>query len=254
MRSLNFSYGIRSDLPSNPESPASIGAKFLNTLDALSRIDPTIFANWQVMDFPGRRSLPLAAVRSRIVAIVDNNASRDDFGQPEPYRGYSAGAYTGHGLGPRRMSLRIRTGGKNAGETDLQAGEHDMFPDPAIVTYPVFKAVLLAIKAIWPPAWACAYAFRLDYDKAPLFPGAALFPYSCFHIPWLAFLSAPLAAGIELPPEIKRERTPDGGLLMIAADERLEPTDPEQLRRASIVAQIMITRTGYRSARDSAAT
>lgn len=254
MTSLNFSYGVRSHLPSNPESPASIGAKFLNTLDVLSHIDPTVFANWQVMDFPGRRSLPLVAARPRIAAIVDNNVSRDDFRRPEPYGGYSAGAYTGHGFSPRKMSLRIRTGGKNAGETDLQAGEYDMFPDPAIVTYPVFKAVLLAINAIWPPAWACAYAFRLDYDKAPLLPGAALFPYSRFHIPWLAYLSAPLAAGLELPPEITTERTPDGGLLMIAADERLEPTDPEHLRRASILAQIMITRTGYRSARDSAAT
>jgi hypothetical protein len=247
MRSLNFSYCIRSDLPSNPESPASLGAKFARTLDALSSIDLTIFPNWEVMDFLARNSLPLAAARPRIAAIVDNNISRDDFGQPEPYRGYSVGAYTGHGLGPRRMSLRIRSGGRNAGETDLQAGEPDMFPDPAIVTSPVFKAVLLAINAIWPPAWACAYAFRMGYDKVPLIPGAALFPYSRFHIPWLAYLSAPLAAGIELPPEIETERTPGGGLLIIATDERLEPTNPEHLRRARILADTMIARAGHRS-------
>ena len=127
-----------------------------------------------------------------------------------------------------------------------------MFPDPEVVTYPVFKGALLAINATWPAVWACAYAFRMDYDKVPLFTGAALFPYSVFHIPWLAYLSAPLGAGIELPPEIKTECTPDGGLLMIAADERLEPTDPEHLRRARILAQIMITRTGYRSASSAA--
>jgi len=254
MRSLNFSYGIRSDLPSNPEGPTSIGAKFLNTLDALSRIDQTVFSNWNVMDYPARDSLPLATARPGIAATIDNNVSRDDFGQPNLYCGYSAAAYTGHGLGPRRMSLRIRTGGKNAGETDLMAGEYDTFPDPAVVTYPVFKAAMLAINAIWPPVWACAYAFRLDYDKVPLLPGAALFPYSRFHIPWLAYLSAPLAAGIELPPEIKTERTPDGGPLMIATEERLDPADPEHLRHARVLAQIMIARTGYRSAQDSAAT
>ena len=94
---------------------------------------------------------------------------------------------------------------------------------------------------------ACAYAFRMNYDKVPLFPGVALFPYSRFHISWLAYLSAPLAAGIELPPEIKSERSPDNGLLMIAADARLEPTDHEHLRRARIIADIMIAHTGYRS-------
>jgi Immunity protein 52 len=248
MSNLNFSYGIRSDLPAHPESPASIGAKFVNTLDALSRIDPIVFSNWEVMDFSAIESLPLATARLRIAAIIDNNVSRDDFGQPEPDDGYSAGASAGHTLSPRRMSLRIDAGGTNAGETDLQAGEYDMFPDPAVVTYPVFKGALLATNAIWPPPWACAYAFRKDYDKGPLFTGAALFPYSVFHIPWLAYLSAPLGAGIELPQEIKTERTPDGGLLMIATEERLEPANPEHLRRARILAETMIARTGYRSA------
>lgn len=271
MSALNFNYNIRSALPSNPESPVSLGAKFVRTLDALSSIDPTVFSDWQVMDYPARDSLPLAAARSRIAAIIDNNVSRDDFGKPNGYRGYSAGAYTDRGgLSPRGMSLRIRAGGKNAGETNLMAGEYDMFPDAAVVTYPLFKAALLAINAIWPSAWTCAYAFRSDFVKVPVnygdgvqgyrleslppVPSDPTFPYSPFHITWLAYLSAPLAADVKLPPEIKTERTPDGGLFMIAAEQRLEPTDPEHLRRARILADTMITRTGYRSARDSAAT
>lgn len=255
MSNLNFGYSIRSKLPAHSERPASIGAKFIDTLDTLSRIDPVVFPNWQVMDLPAIASLPLAAARPRIAGIVENNVSRDDLGEPDPdWGGYTADAFTGHGLSPRRMSLRIVAGAKREGETDLEAGEHDMFPDPAVVTYPVFKAALLAINAIWPSVWACANAFRMDYDSVPLVPGAALFPYSRFHIPWLAYLSAPLAADAKLPPEIKTERTPDGGLLMIATDERLEPSNPEHLRRARFLAQTMIARTGYRSARDSAAT
>ena len=35
-----------------PESPGSLGAKFPETLDALTRIDPTIFANWKITDLP----------------------------------------------------------------------------------------------------------------------------------------------------------------------------------------------------------
>jgi hypothetical protein len=35
-----------------------------------------------------------------------------------------------------------------------------------------------------------------------------------------------------LRPEILIERTPDGGVFMIATEERLDPTRPELLRRA----------------------
>ena len=99
-------------------------------------------------------------------------------------------------------------------QTWLQTGDYKVLPDSAVVTYPRFKAALLRINVSWPPVWACAYAYRTDYDELPLFPGAELFRSSSgFHIPWLGYLSAPLASGFELPPEILTERTPDGGLL-----------------------------------------
>ena len=127
----------------------------------------------------------------------------------------------------------------------LQFGDYDVPSDPAVVTYPLFKAALLAVNAIWLANWANAYAFKLHYDKAPLIPGAPLFPYSLFHIPWLAYLSAPLAVDLGLPPEIVTERTPDGGLLMIATEERLDPTNFEHLRRARILAETLVARTDH---------
>jgi hypothetical protein len=62
MNELAFWYYIRSDLPAGLESPASLGAKFVDTLDALSRIDPTIFANWGDHGLSGAS---LAAARGR---------------------------------------------------------------------------------------------------------------------------------------------------------------------------------------------
>jgi hypothetical protein len=247
MNELAFWYYIRSDLPPDAQSPASLGSKFLETLDALGRIDSTVFPNWEVMDFRARDSLPLAAARPRIAAMIENNVKRDDFRRPQPERGYTAGAFISNVMKSRGISLRIHSGGNVRGNTWLETGDWDVLPDPAIVTYPVYKAALLAINAIWPGHWACAQAYRLGYDKVPLIPGVPLFPYSRFHMPWLAYLSAPLAAGIELPPEIMTERTPDGGLLTIATEERLEPTNPDHLRRAQILAETMIARTGYSS-------
>ena len=181
--------------------------------------------------------------------------------QPWPKQGYAAGALIIKDDKSRRISLRIHAGGTKKGDISLRTGEWNVLPDPSIVTYPIFKAALLAINAIWLPPWACAYAFRSNtvkvpeifpgglqgyrLERLPLIPSEPTFPASDFHIPWLAYLSAPLAGGLDLPAEILTERTPDGGLLMIAAEERLEPTNPEHLRRARILAETMIARTGY---------
>ena len=249
MSEVTFNYSIRSELPFDSESPASIGAKFVETLDALSRVDPTVFTNWKVTDIPALTSQPLAVARSHIAEIVENNVSRDDLSEPEPeYGGYWAFAFADKVVESRRVHLRVQTGGKSERTTLLQTGDWKVLPDPAIVTYPIFRSALLAINAIWPPVWACAYAFKVDYFEVPLAPGAPLFPHTRFHIPWMGYLPAsPTKPFVLPPPEIMTEGTPDGGLLMIATEDRLDPTNPEHLRRARIIAETMIAATGYAS-------
>jgi hypothetical protein len=247
MNKVGFKYSIRSELPFSSETPASIGAKFIETVDALTRIDQTMFTNWEVMDLPAISSLPLETARSRIADIIENNVSRDQLREPDPDYGYSAVAFTDKVAESRRVDLRVRTGGKPERTTSLQTGEWNVPPDPEIVTYPIFKKALLAINAIWPPVWACAYAFRVDYFEVPLAPGAPLFPYSCFHIPWMGYLPALHTKRFVLPPpEIVTESTPDGGLLMIATEDRLDPTNLEHLRRARALLEAMFAGTGER--------
>jgi hypothetical protein len=261
MSEIKFEYEIHSDLPAHPDSPAALGAKLLDTLDALSRIDADIFTNWEIpviadaewlIDEVERSGVAAAiektetysleAARPRVASIVQKNVARDDLREPAPYWGYSLVAHAGAVVKSRRISLRIRTGGKVSGSMSLETGDYKVLPDPALVTYPLFRATLLAINAIWPASYAYASAYRMGYDTAPLFPGAELFPSSGFHIPWLGYLRASLASGLDLPPEILTERTPDGGLLMSATEERLDPTVPEHWRRARIIAETMIAR------------
>jgi hypothetical protein len=238
-----YVYSIRSKWPGRADRPAAIGAKFLQTLDSLSRIDP-IFDDWEVIDGRAQAAIPIGEARPRIAALVENNVYRDDFDDPDPGRGYWISGTTSKFITPRSMGFSVRAGGKHEGEAELDAGYVTVLPDPAIVTYPVFKAALLTINAIWPPAWANAYAFRRGYDTAPLIPDAPLFPSSRFHMSWIAYLSAPLAAGLDVPPEIQTERIPDGGLLMIAAEERLDPANADHVRRSRLIAEIMIERAG----------
>jgi hypothetical protein len=259
MREPFFTYYIRSEWQGRTESPSSLGTKFLKTLDALSGIDP-LFANWEVIDARAMSSLSLSEARSRIVRIIENNVARDDFGNAAPVYGYHASARISKTRGSRNASVRLDAGGKSVGDTMVEFGEYDVAPDPTLVTYSLFKAALLAINAVWLPAWACAQCYRSGAIQVPIELGGAqavmlkgppqiaddpTFPDSAFHIPWLAYLSAPLAAGLKPKPDVQTERTPDGGLLMIATEDRLDPDNLEHRRRARILAEIMIARTGY---------
>jgi hypothetical protein len=261
MSKLEFRYNIRSDLPPCPEDPAALGTRFLGTVDALSRIEPKVFHDWQVMRYPAAVSLPLEAARPRITSIIENAVYRNDLRQPQPQYGYTVGAFVTNADKSRNVSLRVKTGGERKGDTSLETGDWKVFPDPAIVTCPLFRAALLAINANWPPIWACAYAFRLNSvevpiiypngargfrsETLPMIPSEPAFKDSIFHVPWIAYLSAPLAAGVKLPREIITEHTPDGGLLMVATTDRLDPENAEHLRQARLILETMLARTGY---------
>jgi hypothetical protein len=259
MKEPFYTYYIRSEWQGCTEAPASIGAKFVKTLDAMSSIDP-LLANWEIIDARALSSLSLAGARPRIARIIENNVTRDDFGKPAPVYGYHGSARTSIARDARNVRFRIHAGGKLVGNAMLEFGEHDVAPDLAIITYPLFKAALLAINAVWLPAWACAQCRRSGAVQVPFELGGAqayklegvpqvpddlTFPDSVFHIPWLAYISEKLAAGLELTPEIVTKRTPDGGLLMSAAEDRLDPNNRAHVRRARILAETLLACTGY---------
>jgi Immunity protein 52 len=244
MKELEFMYSIRSAWRDRPDSPASIGGKFVDTLDALTDIDPTIFANWSLAELRAMKSIHLDEARSRIGNLMEKNVTLGDYREPLPEYGYSAVAHSGKFKDPRYVTLRVKAGGKFDSDTLLQFGDYDVPPDLDIVTQSLFKAALLAMNAIWQAPWACAYAYSSHYYDEPLSAGAPLFPYSKFHITWIGYLSEPLAQGLELPPQILTERTAEGGVVMTAVEERLDPADPEHLRRARILAETMVKHTG----------
>jgi hypothetical protein len=263
--SINYQYSVRGSwLRPADEKPPFIGAKFLQTLDALSGIDPLFTGwqftgTWQIPEEHRSEFVPLAAGRERIVEIVESGVYIDDFNEPCPEYGHSVFAVAG-ARGPRHVSFVASTRDQSF---DLSFGDSGMATDLSIVIYPLFKAALLVISAVWHAQWACARAFRTDYvsvpvdfgsgvpafriDSLPKVPLDPTFPKSIFHVPWIAYLSAACAAGVTRGRDILTERTPDGGLLLSATTERLDPTNPEDVRRARILAETMIARTGLSS-------
>jgi hypothetical protein len=63
-------------------------------------------------------------------------------------------------------------------------------------------------------------------------------------MPWMSYLSAERAAKVRAPAGVITERTPEGGLLMIATETRLDPQDPEHIKRSRAIAEIMIEYVG----------
>src|SRR5262249_32959338 len=114
-----LSFTICNRLPLRQETPAVIGAKFLDSLDALSRIDP-LFSDWSVLDRPKWASLPLA--RTRIATIIENNVARDHDGRPEPESGYGATGETNNAILSRIVTLTVQAGGMMIDEMTLRVG------------------------------------------------------------------------------------------------------------------------------------
>jgi hypothetical protein len=167
MNTSTFDYSVRLPFAARAANPERLGSKFLATLDALTRIDSNIFPDWQLPDWdasdwkvgdpPVIKEYPLAAARSCIGEIIERAVNRDDFGHPEPESGYTAIAYTTIDATSRRMAFTVYAW-ITGGAVRLEAVDPMVQTDPAIVTYPLFKAALLAINAIWPAPWACVQA------------------------------------------------------------------------------------------------
>jgi hypothetical protein len=97
--------------------------KFVESLDALNAIDPVIFGDWQVMDFPARSSFSLEVARARITSIIERNVSRGDLGDPTPVYGYTANAFTQPVAKSRRVCLWIMAGGIEKSQNFLKTGD-----------------------------------------------------------------------------------------------------------------------------------
>ncbi|MDR3507196.1 MAG: hypothetical protein P4L64_04780 [Caulobacteraceae bacterium] len=241
------SYDIKSAWPGLVESPAQIGEKFLRTLDALGRIDP-IFKDWGTSNEDNSpKGRPIESLRPNFTSFVETRTELDGWDQPDPAYGYWLWATTGYypyaPPNPFSMTFSVTAGCEWRNYNSLEAGRNILPPDPSNISFPVFRAALLTMLAIWPAPWANARAYYFRHDP-PTQPGEPPFPQSGYQMPWLSYLCAERAARITVPDSIPTERTPDGGLLMIAAQTRFDPNNREHMARSRILAEIMIEHGG----------
>lgn len=240
-------FNIIGSWPSRATPPAEIGVRVLQSLHALSSIS-RLFQPWwfadhslsleQLKDLLDRgkideASLPVDAWRGKMTELVERNVARDDFDNPEPDAGYSVSAYNSLNESSKFASLTIRDGSVRGSSTLSFETASKMIPDPAIVSYSTFKAALVSLATIWQPDSARAYPHQL-YECWRQIPWSRRYDLS-----WMVYLSAPLASRIKPPSDVCVEQMPDGGLLIVAAEETFNVDNPKHMAAArSIVASL----------------
>lgn len=236
--------------------PDAIADNFLATLDELGKIGPQI-VNWEVCDLPNLTGYSLDVIRPKIKTLVANNVSAAEGELPDPRDGYWVCACSNDAPGEdgnaRSLRFEATTGSPWHNRAEFSLGSYLAPPDAASVTYPIYRRALEAMVSIWPCPWARARVLQHSDAKVPQWrpqpPGStpeeylallmAEQPPDPIEMNWIAYLSAPLAAGLTPSSELTCERTPGGGMILSAVLERPDLSNPEHIRRSRALTHIL---------------
>ena len=203
---LDRSFWVEARWGSRVETPAAIAERFLRTIDGLRAINP-ILDDWSWGDYYELPQTERTAPGSR----VGLNGS--------------AGARPTGGLGVTAFTNDI----------NFEVGPK---PDPSLVSYPLWRAVLLLAET-WEASWAEASPGDIN---AAWSSGGGYFKCA-----WMSYVSPHFAPLVAPPAGVVAERRPNGGLFMAATADTFRTADPEHLAaaRAIEVALAPMNRLAY---------
>jgi hypothetical protein len=242
----SYNYEIYGGWRDRSASPAEITENLLQTMRAIETLDPTI-ENWAVLiDKTFEAAIRTATVDSfgdKFVDYVADQVERDDWDQPDPESGYwvniASDSYPSDIATDHSQIFYVQAGSKYDNKFDYSVGTREVPPDPEFVTYSRYMGVLKACLSIWRPAWATAICYEWG-GNPPIQPGDPPFPGNVKQMPWFIYLSPEKAAGVDAPSYVQTECAPDGGLILIAADTRFKPLDPDHMRASRALAEILL--------------
>ena len=236
---IDRSYWIEAEWGSRVETPAAIAERFLRTIDGLRTINP-ILDDWSWGDYYELRDTehesgvyPLDALRPRMAEAVARNmgnAGRDG-PDPDSRYGYMLMSQTERTAPGTRVSLGGSAGERPSGGSGVTAFTNRMSfevgpkPDQSLLTYPLWRSVLLLLAETWEASWVRASPGDIST--------AWLGGY--FKCAWMSYLSPRLAPLVTPPAGIIVERRPNGGLFMAATTDTFRTADPQHLAAARAI-------------------
>ena len=239
---LRRSYWMQAEWGSREETPAAIAGRFLRTIDGLCPLNP-LLDDWSWGDYYELQKSEhesgvylLADIRPRMAEAVARNMGNDgeDGPDPDPDCGYCLMSQTERTAPGGRVDLGgsagARPGGGGLGVTPFtNRMEFDVGPepDPSLMTYALWRAVLLLLAETWEASWVEA----APHDMSEHW-GAT----GAFRAAWMSYLSPRLAPLVTPAPGVIVERRPNGGLFMAATDTMFETANPQHLAAAHAIA------------------
>lgn len=255
-----YHWFMQSAFSSGVDTPAAIGQNFLQTLDAMSRVDP-VLDGWVIWERhctldeleawveDGKpepapiRPIAIDDARRNMTGLVETNVILNDWGEEQPDEGYRLSASTQHNQTPLGVNVSVSAGGKfNYNYWRLNFGaDWTSPPDPALLSFPIMSGLFRTMASAWSTPWAFLRGTTSEHELRPSSLGFGYTSVETFrrNITWMAYLSAEQAKGFEAPPELIAERTAEGGLILTAFQDPPDPSNADQMRRSDILGAIM---------------
>ena len=192
------------------DSAAVHAERVRESLTEFELISPAL-RSWDILDLDNGTSVPVEKAERPFSQIV------------------SRGLVAVHG--PEYSQPRIRFNVNGAGRRSFRGvcaaileAEFDDRPDPAIVAYPVLKAMMVALAPIWNATYAKVYtnAIQSYWDD----------PRRVFDLSWMTYLSDAFAQMITIPERVFVEQVPGGGVVLSATDGNFDVTNTKHMAAA----------------------
>jgi len=232
------SYKLYAFWKARPESPESCAQHMARMFEELAAIHPA-FSRWyeQTMDLVPPPDKPFCTMPPRVEELAAKlYAGRhiaDASGEVMPQLGYSISAWNGN-RGSQGLALLMNFGAYTERMTEpnrFNFNFHKLEPgNESLLNAKVLEKVLLAVVSAWDADWGVietwGYEGRLKNADGQLFR-----PWGG----WITYLSPGYASRISPPRNVKAEKTPNGGLLILATEEPFNAGNPAHVAAVDAV-------------------
>jgi len=218
---------VNTDWFGRQEDATAVAGRLSRHLSALVSADRTL-ASWSV---GATREMPYGAVRPDLTSLVSDDIVRSEDGEVVDGAGYRVSCVS---QDPAQYYMIVGTAGSRY-PPPLSSGlifktiSNDE-ADPAIVTYRLMKAVMLATIGCWEPDFCIARSNQIDpdYEHEGQYTKA-----------WMTYVPPAHVGDVDPVGVPFLERTPDGGLLLSATQEIFRPENPAHLEGATRISQAL---------------
>jgi len=238
-QSLRSNYGIITFWGPRGEGTDQLAGRLVRALGLLGNIHPVLSDWYFLRQKSGERlqdieveEIPIGGLdRGRVAGLIAEQIHRTD-GDAVPQNGYFFVVANKPERGPRMVSLMFRCAATFFADFPSNSvrlsTDDSALQDADIFSPETFRRAVLAIAAAWEPSW-CEVGSNETRDLSPSIQETGT---PKVRLAWMTYLTPRFARLVTPPKSAIVDRTPEGGLLMIATADRFNVANPQHMKVA----------------------